>query len=194
MRGSKSPSRLPWKDAILIAGCYTVVALIWILASDHVAVLFAGSNSSLLGKIERYKGVGFVLVTGSLLFGGVVVSIRRRERLIAEKQQAEAILAIATKYESLGQFAARLAHDFNNILTAIRLSAELAETPEEDARRDSLDTIRASVKQAQKSIGQIMMFVRKEQQEDAAYDVDRTLQEHLSLFQQVVGKQYRVNL
>lgn len=74
------------------------------------------------------------------------------------------------------------------------MSAELAETPEADTRQASLDTIRASVKQAQKSIAQIMMFVRKEQQADADYDVAKTLQEHLSLFQQVLGKRYRIDL
>jgi len=194
MRGPKSPSRLPWKEALVIAGLYTAVAVTWILASDHVASLVAGGDIKLLEKIERYKGICFVLATGTLLFTGVVASIRRRERLIAEKQQAEDILAIATKYESLGQFAARLAHDFNNILTAIQLGAELAETPEEEARRESLDTIRASVKQAQKSIGQIMMFVRHEQQVDTDYDVGATLREHLSLFQQVLGKQHKIDL
>lgn len=85
MRGSKSPSRLPWKEALVIAGGYTVVALVWILASDHVAALLADGDSRLLRKIESYKGVCFVLVTGSFLFGGVVASIRRRERLLAEK-------------------------------------------------------------------------------------------------------------
>lgn len=194
MRGSKSPSQLPWKEALVIAGSYTVVALVWILASDHVATLLAGGDIKLLERIERYKGISFVLITGSLLFGGVVASIRRRERLTAEKQQAEAILAVATKYESLGQFAARLAHDFNNILTAIQLAAELAETPEEDARHESLDTIRASVKQAQKSIALIMTFVRKEQQVDTDYDVGKTLRDHQSLFQQVLGKQHKIDL
>lgn len=50
-----------------IAGIYFLVGALWILFSDEIATRLAGSQA-LLTKISIYKGWGFILVTGLMLY------------------------------------------------------------------------------------------------------------------------------
>lgn len=67
----------------------------------------------------------------------------------------------AQRLESIGTLAGGIAHDLNNVLTPISMSAELLQSSVSDERgRELLDTIARSSKRGAEMIGQILSFAR----------------------------------
>lgn len=102
---------------------YAILSSAWIVASD-----------SLLNRWGHYfgaqtlKGVLFVAVTAALLHSLI---LRRDQTLRSAEQRA----STAERMRTLGELAARISHDMNNVLmcwrmTLPRLRRHLAETPE----------------------------------------------------------------
>ncbi|WP_237251738.1 EAL domain-containing protein [Thioalkalivibrio nitratireducens] len=54
--------------ALLVAGIYGLVSLLWILFSDHLLLLLANGDAVRLGRLQSLKGGFFVAVTALLLF------------------------------------------------------------------------------------------------------------------------------
>jgi two-component system, NtrC family, sensor kinase len=86
----------------------------------------------------------------------------RRE--IQERLQAERQLRHAQKMEAMGQLAAGVAHDFNNILTVIHghSSMLLMRLGETGAPARSLNEIRDSAERAANLVRQLLLFSRKQ--------------------------------
>ena len=61
---------------------YVLVAPLWVLFSDGLLLMLALEDQQ---RLQSLKGVGFVLVTGTLLFFSVRYHLRRR------RQQEEAL-------------------------------------------------------------------------------------------------------
>src|SRR5580698_6877564 len=83
---------------------------------------------------------------------------------ITERLNLEAQLRHSLKMEAVGQLAAGVAHDFNNILTIIQGHAELLlQTPASvEENEKSIHTITAAADRAGKLIKQLLMFSRKQ--------------------------------
>jgi signal transduction histidine kinase len=77
----------------------------------------------------------------------------RRERV-----QLQRDLARAQKLEAIGRLAGGMAHDFNNVLTAILGSAELLllDTPRGATTREEIEIIRDAAMRAQELIRQLL--------------------------------------
>ena len=66
------------------------------------------------------------------------------------------------KMDAMGQITAGVAHDFNNILTALQGNLELAElTPDPSERSSLLKEARAAAQRAARVVSQMLVFVRK---------------------------------
>src|SRR6266404_299534 len=113
---------------------------------------------------------------------------------ITERLNLEAQLRQAQKMESVGQLAAGVAHDFNNILTIIKGYADLllTRTGLLDDQADSMEKIISAADRAANLTRQLLMFSRQQimQQRplnlnDAINDIvsilERTLGEHIAL-------------
>ena len=100
----------------------------------------------------------------------------------------------AQKMEAVGRLAGGVAHDFNNVLTAIQGYATLllADIPEDDARHRDAAEILAAAERAAAFTLQLLAFSRKQVVQRAAVDVttvvsdlsrllDRMLDDHLEL-------------
>jgi PAS domain S-box-containing protein len=83
---------------------------------------------------------------------------------ITEQARLENQLRQAQKMEAVGQLAAGVAHDFNNILTVINghASLVLAGKPPESNDRKSLQSIAAASNRATKLVRQLLTFSRKQ--------------------------------
>ncbi len=83
---------------------------------------------------------------------------------MTEQIKLENQLRQAQKMEAVGQLAAGVAHDFNNILTVVQGNASLllAAKPPASTDRRPLESICAAAERAQKLVRQLMTFSRKQ--------------------------------
>lgn len=102
---------------------------------------------------------------------------------ITERLFVEARLRQAQKMESLGTLAGGVAHDFNNILTAIHGFATLAESEAEnnDSLRDDLSEILKATQRAGDLVKQILTFSRMGASEKLPVRMDLIIKEVLKL-------------
>jgi len=102
-----------------------------------------------------------------------------------EKQKAmiEAHLRNAQRMESLGTLAGGVAHDFNNILSAINGYAELAllRCSEDPNLRRYIDQICLASERAKNLVQQILAFSRQGKSEKKPIDISRVIHETLIL-------------
>lgn len=106
------------RKALFVAGVYALAAGLYIVFSSRVAAAVAPDVQA-LERIERIKGVAFVAVTSGVLFVATRFVLLRAEadaRIVAA--QREAIVAVE-RQATAGLTAAGVAHDANNVLTAL---------------------------------------------------------------------------
>ncbi len=91
---------------------------------------------------------------------------------IREQMRLEAQVAAATRMQAVGQLAGGVAHDFNNILTAVLALAEelLDRHPAPDPDHDSLFQIRHNGQRAAALVAQLLAFARQQPQRQQVLD------------------------
>ncbi|MFT4279101.1 MAG: ATP-binding protein [Rhodopseudomonas sp.] len=112
---------------------------------------------------------------------GNVIAIVPEAVDITERRKAEEAFRQAQKMEAIGQLTGGVAHDFNNMLTVIRSSADLLrrrELPPERIRR-YVDAISDTADRAAKLTGQLLTFARRHAQNREVFDAAAHL-EHVS--------------
>jgi len=112
----------------------------------------------------------------------------RRE--IEERVQAERQLRQAQKMEAIGQLAAGVAHDFNNILTVVHghasmLSMRLGET---GPHAKSILEIRHSAERAANLVRQLLMFSRKQVMQFRNVDLAEVMRSVSGMLRQLIGE------
>ena len=93
---------------------------------------------------------------------------------ITERRRLEARILQTQKMEVVGHLAGGVAHDFNNVLTIITSTAELAmsETRDGDPMHEALTTIRAASTRAARLTGQLLAVSRQQILQPAALDLN----------------------
>lgn len=112
----------------------------------------------------------------------------RRE--IHDRLQAERQLRHAQKMEAIGQLAAGVAHDFNNVLTVIHGHASmlLMRLGEEGPHAKSLSEIRHSAERAANVVRQLLMFSRKQILQFRNVDLHEVIRSVSGMLRQLVGE------
>jgi len=107
----------------------------------------------------------------------IVRDLSERKAAETEIKQLECQLLHAQKMESIGRFAGGLAHDFNNILSAILGYSELAimETPPDHPLAQPLAIIKKSAEKAAELTRQLLAFSHKQVLEPQAVDLNSLL-------------------
>ncbi len=196
---SKAPER---RTALAIASIYVAVSILWIAFSDQLVELFvAGAPPGQpalqeLTRLQTLKGWFWVTSTGVMLYvliGRSVAAVLRAERRADEAREAgdqrlaeherrveqersglEEQLRQSQKMEAIGRLAGGLAHDFNNVLTAIAGYGELAlaRVPPGDPLRHDLEGIRRSAERAGGLTRQLLTMSRKQMQQPRPMDLN----------------------
>src|SRR6266850_4696301 len=112
------------------------------------------------------------------------------ERLLLERQ-----LRQAQKMEAIGQLAAGVAHDFNNILTVIQGHAGLMQRTLADGKPSakSLEQISKAAIRAATLIRQLLMFSRKQVMQFRHLDLNDTLSNAVKMLERLVGEHVRIS-
>jgi signal transduction histidine kinase/ActR/RegA family two-component response regulator len=112
---------------------------------------------------------------------------------ITERLALEAQLRHSVKMEAVGQLAAGVAHDFNNILTIIQGHADLLlqSQPLSPATEKSLRQIWSAADHAGKLIQQLLMFSRKQVMQPRYVDLNAIISNVSPMLQRMLGDQIR---
>ena len=113
---------------------------------------------------------------------------------VAERALMERQLRQAQKMEAIGQLAAGVAHDFNNILTVIQGHAGLMQhtLDAENPHRKPLEQICKSSARAAALIRQLLMFSRKQVMQFRYLDLNETLHSATKMLERLVGEHVQI--
>jgi two-component system NtrC family sensor kinase len=116
---------------------------------------------------------------------GRVVQAILLEQDITEQRRLELTLAQMEKLAAMGQWAASLAHEINNPLTAIIANAQLLkkEIPSEDDKHELVDLIARAGERANQVVRSLLDLARKEEFLFGPTDVNQTIQRSLEYLQ-----------
>lgn len=141
------------------------------------------------GLIELQTQINGVDIDGHPAIVGVVLDVTERRKSERRYHQAQ-------KMESLGQMAAGVAHDFNNVLTVLRTTAELhALSPNAgaDCAEDVQDLLDAVDRGAALS-RQLMRFARVESPELVVLSIPHSLENLMPMLRRVTGREIELHL
>lgn len=114
---------------------------------------------------------------------GMIEDVTERKKAEEERARLEGQLRQSQKMQSLGTLAGGVAHDFNNILTAISGNTQLAlmDVPADHPARVSLAEIEAATSRAADLVRQILAFSRPQEPNRKIVKVQTVVEEALRL-------------
>ena len=121
---------------------------------------------------------------------GITRDITERRRAQEEHQSLQARLVQAQKMEAIGQLAGGVAHDFNNILTAIMMQLSVLQ---DDAKlseemRNGLKDLEDEAGRAANLTRQLLMFSRRQVLQPRILDLNSLLGNLLKMLRRVIGE------
>jgi signal transduction histidine kinase len=116
------------------------------------------------------------------------------KREMEERSSAERQLRHAQKMEAIGQLAAGVAHDFNNVLTVIHGHASMLSMRlgAEGPHAKSVSEIRLSAERAANLVRQLLMFGRKQLMQFRNVELNEVLRSVSGMLRQLVGEHISV--
>ena len=128
--------------------------------------------------------------------GDSVVGVFGIARDLTTQRELEAQLRQAQKMEAVGQLAAGVAHDFNNVLTVIHGCSEFltASLPEGDERHEDVDMIRNAAARAAILTRQLLAFSRKQVLQPTLVDLNGCIEELGTMLARSLGEDVSLDL
>jgi two-component system NtrC family sensor kinase len=121
---------------------------------------------------------------------GIIRDISERKRLEEERGIIEEQLRQAQKMEAIGQLAGGVAHDFNNILTAIICFSNIVKMKlaDDDPLHMEIDHILASSDRAANLTRSMLAFCRKQIMKPSPTELNGIIREGNAFLQRVIGE------
>ena len=112
---------------------------------------------------------------------------------VTAKMKAEEALRQSQRMEGIGQLTGGVAHDFNNVLTAVLGSLQLAAKRVEDPRaKQLLDNAVQAAERGAKLTSQLLAFSRRQRLEPLAVDLNAMIERMGGLFSSTLGGTVKV--
>jgi two-component system cell cycle sensor histidine kinase/response regulator CckA len=154
-----------------------------------------GSGKTWQGRLVNKRKDGTLFTEDATISpvrdkAGMITSYVSVKRDITHFLAQEAELLQAQKMEGIGRLAGGVAHDFNNILSVILSSAELAleSLREGDPLREDLLDIQQSGKRAAVLTRQLLAFSRKQVLQPVPLDLNQALAEMEKMLRRIIGE------
>ena len=141
------------------------------------------------GEWRHVEGLG-----KNLLSDPVVSAVVFNSRDITERRNLEEQFLQSQKVQAIGQLAGGVAHDFNNILTAIIGHAELMlqGAPAADPLHGHADEIQKAAHRAAGLTRQLLAFSRKQVLQPKVIDLNSVIAEMNKMLQRLLGENIRL--
>jgi signal transduction histidine kinase len=167
-------------------------------AADETWLVASSARYSMVaGQIRRSAMAQLALTTMLLIalpLAGWLIA-RRERRVQLEHRRLERRLAESQKMEAIGKLAGGVAHDFNNMLTAILGYASMIQedAPPKSAIRDQAQQIRRAAENAASLTQKLLAFSRKQMLQSDPVDFRSMLGNSLQLVRGAVGDDVTVS-
>ena len=127
---------------------------------------------------------------------GEVQRIVGLARDVTERRQLEEQLRQSQKMEAIGQLAGGVAHDFNNVLAAIMMQAELAGMEEKVPKtvQEGLLQIRIYAEHAANLTRQLLLFSRRQVMQPRELNLNEIVFSLAKMLQRIIGEDVRLQL
>ena len=134
-------------------------------------------------------------ISAKAIVVGNEVFVQSFYRDITEKKKVHEHLFQSQKLESIGVLAGGVAHDFNNILTAILGYTEIIRKNTEGNEKvsRSLNVIESAARKSGRMISQLLDFSRKKTQESVPFSINNVVQDTVRLLERVIGKNVSIS-
>lgn len=159
------------------------------------------NGESLIFETEHYKKDGtkvLLEVSSKAIDIGGETYIQSFYRDITEKKRIQEQLMHSQKMESVGVLAGGIAHNFNNILTAILGYSELLLefSDMDDESRQRVKNIESSTRKAGVMVSKLLSFARREPHEILPLNVNDVINDSVKLLEGVLDKRIglKINL
>ena len=127
---------------------------------------------------------------------GHIVGVIEQMADITSRRQMEETMLQAQKMESIGRLAGGVAHDFNNMLTAISGFAQLLmqDLPAGTRERENAEAIRRAATQAAALTQQLLAFSRRQVLQPKVLDPDDTIHEMEPMLRRLIDESVELRL
>ncbi len=121
---------------------------------------------------------------------------RRVQKEVGKRLEVEQSLRQAQKMEAIGQLTGGVAHDFNNILTAVigNLDRIIDQSAADDPRRRFAEYALRGAEQGARLTQHLLSFARRQRLEPEVVELDRVLASMLALSRQAVSETVELSL
>ncbi len=135
-----------------------------------------------------------ITLRGELCQLGMAFDITEAKAALADRARLEERLAQAQKMEAIGRLAGGVAHDFNNMLTAICANVDigLMGASADDPLRPHLLEILDAARRAAGLTSQLLAFSRKQVIEPRPVDLSAKIDEMRTMLRRVIGEDIRL--
>lgn len=128
------------------------------------------------------------------LCAALVTDITDRKRIEENKQRSEFRIRQTQKMEAIGRLAGGVAHDFNNILTAIvgLTNVLMEELPENSTQWTDVEEIKKAADRAAALTRQLLAFSRKQEVSPKIVNLNRIIEDSHKMLGRIIGEDIRL--
>ena len=164
---------------------------------EPTAILIAHQRKEIMLSIV----IGFVLLYGALVsmvwrsWRTIIQQREESKRAEEERDKIQFQLRESQKMEAIGRLAGGVAHDFNNVLTAITIGSEmlLGDLSSGDPKRQDVEEIQKAAERATSLTRQLLTFSRRQMVEVKLLDVNFIISDMDKMLRRLIGEDVQLD-
>ncbi|MEM1432646.1 MAG: histidine kinase dimerization/phospho-acceptor domain-containing protein [Pseudomonadota bacterium] len=175
-----SLDRTRWASSAMVLAL--IIALLYLLANRHLR------NRELAAKASESEELERLVVERT---NDLEKELSARLLLQDERRQLEITLAESDKLRTIGQLTSGVAHDFNNLMTVVTLSAELIDLEADrlsSRQAQALRDIMVATNSAANITSQLLAYARQQPLQPEQLNLRDYLNQSRNLFQSTLGE------